>query len=36
MRGEYDAAAFLAMKAVEVAVRDATNLGAEVLGRDLM
>jgi uncharacterized protein (TIGR02391 family) len=36
MRGEYDVAAFLAMKAVEVAVRDATNLGVEVLGKDLM
>jgi uncharacterized protein (TIGR02391 family) len=36
MRREYDVAAFLAMKAVEVAVRDATGLGAGVLGKDLM
>jgi uncharacterized protein (TIGR02391 family) len=36
MRGEYDVAAFLAMKAVEVAVRDAAELDAGDIGTDLM
>jgi uncharacterized protein (TIGR02391 family) len=36
MGGEYDVAAFLAMKAVEVAVRDASELDAGDVGTDLM
>jgi uncharacterized protein (TIGR02391 family) len=36
MRGEYDIAAFLAMKAVEVAVRGATGLGNDMIGVPLM
>ena len=36
MRGEYDVAAFLAMKAVEVAVRDAAGLPDSLLGTKLM
>jgi uncharacterized protein (TIGR02391 family) len=36
MRGEYDVAVFEAMKAVEVAVRDASGFGADLLGKDLM
>jgi len=36
MRGEYDAAAFQAMKAVEVAVRQAAGLGNEMIGVKLM
>jgi hypothetical protein len=36
MRAEYDVAAFLAMKAVEVAVRDAAELHAGDIGTDLM
>jgi uncharacterized protein (TIGR02391 family) len=36
MRGEYDVAAFQAMKAVEVAVREASGLPAELLGVKLM
>jgi hypothetical protein len=36
MRGEYDVAAFQAMKAVEVAVRDAGGFSAGDLGVDLM
>ena len=35
-RGKYDTAVFEAMKAVEVAVRDAAKLDASYLGRDLM
>jgi uncharacterized protein (TIGR02391 family) len=35
-RGKYDTAVFEAMKAVEVAVRDAGQFGASDLGRDLM
>jgi uncharacterized protein (TIGR02391 family) len=36
MRGEFDVAAFQAMKAVEVAVRDATALPDSLLGTKLM
>jgi uncharacterized protein (TIGR02391 family) len=36
MRGEFDVAAFQAMKAVEVAVRDATGLPDSLLGTRLM
>jgi uncharacterized protein (TIGR02391 family) len=36
VRGELDVAAFQAMKAVEVAVRNATALPAELIGRHLM
>jgi uncharacterized protein (TIGR02391 family) len=36
MRGEFDAAVFPAMKAVEVAVRDAAGLAADLLGTKLM
>lgn len=36
MRGEFDVAAFQAMKAVEVAVRDATGLPDSLLGTKLM
>lgn len=36
IRGEFDTAAFQAMKAVEVAVRAASGLGAEALGVRLM
>jgi uncharacterized protein (TIGR02391 family) len=36
MRGEFDGAAFHAMKAVEVAVRKAAGLGNEYVGRGLM
>jgi uncharacterized protein (TIGR02391 family) len=36
MRAEYDVAAFLAMKAVEVAVREAAKLPQELLGVKLM
>lgn len=36
IRGEFDTAAFQAMKAVEVAVRTASGLGAEALGVRLM
>ena len=36
MRGEYDVAAFQAMKAVEVAVRNAAGLGNEMIGVKLM
>jgi len=36
MRGEFDVAAFQAMKGVEVAVRAATGLGAEFIGVKLM
>jgi uncharacterized protein (TIGR02391 family) len=36
MRGEYDVAVFQAMKAVEVAVRDAAGLGHDLLGIKLM
>jgi uncharacterized protein (TIGR02391 family) len=36
MRGEFDVAAFQAMKAVEVSVRDATGLGNDVVGVSLM
>ena len=32
MRGEYDVAAFQTMKAVEVSVREASGLGADLLG----
>lgn len=35
-RGKYDTAVLEAMKAVEVAVRDAANLGADKIGRHLM
>lgn len=36
LRGEFDVAAFQAMKAVEVSVRDATGLGNDVVGVSLM
>jgi uncharacterized protein (TIGR02391 family) len=36
VRGEFDSAAFQAMKAVQVAVRDAAELGAGKLGTELM
>jgi uncharacterized protein (TIGR02391 family) len=36
IRGEYDVAAFQAMKGVEVAVRDAAHLSADLYGTDLM
>jgi len=36
MRGEFDVAAFQAMKAVEVAVRDAAGLPDSLLGTKLM
>lgn len=36
MRGEFDVAAFQAMKGVEVAVRDAAELGHGKIGTDLM
>jgi uncharacterized protein (TIGR02391 family) len=36
MRGEYDVAAFQAMKAVEVAVREVSGLGDELIGVKLM
>jgi len=36
MRGEFDVAAFLAMKAVEVSVRDATGFGNNLIGVPLM
>ena len=36
MRGEFDIAAFQAMKAVEVAVREAAQLGNELIGVHLM
>ena len=36
MRGEFDVAAFQAMKAVEVAVRDATGFPDSLLGTKLM
>lgn len=36
IRGEFDNAAFQAMKAVEVAVRNASGLGAEMIGVKLM
>jgi len=36
MRGEYDVAVFLAMKAVEVAVREASGLGEGLVGVKLM
>jgi uncharacterized protein (TIGR02391 family) len=36
IRGQYDVAVFQAMKAVEVAVRDAAGLTAKEIGRDLM
>ena len=36
MRGEYDVAVFLAMKAVEVAVREASGLGDGLVGVKLM
>jgi uncharacterized protein (TIGR02391 family) len=36
MRGEFDVAAFQAMKGVEVAVRTAAGLGAELIGVKLM
>ena len=36
VRGEFDNAAFQAMKAVEVSVRNASELGADVIGVDLM
>jgi uncharacterized protein (TIGR02391 family) len=36
MRGEFDVAAFQAMKAVEVSVRDAAGLGNEIIGVALM
>jgi hypothetical protein len=36
MRGEYDGAMFQAMKAVEVALREASGLGADLVGVKLM
>ena len=36
MRGEFDVAAFQAMKAVEVSVRDAAGLGNDLVGVPLM
>jgi uncharacterized protein (TIGR02391 family) len=36
MRGEFDTAAFQAMKAVEVSVREASGLGDELVGVKLM
>ena len=36
MRGEFDVAAFQAMKAVEVSVRDAAGLGNNLIGVPLM
>jgi uncharacterized protein (TIGR02391 family) len=36
MRGEYDGAVFQAMKAVEVAVREASGLGDDLVGVNLM
>lgn len=36
MRGEFDIAVFQAMKAVEIAVRDAGGFGAGDLGTNLM
>lgn len=36
MRGEFDVAAFQAMKAVEVSVREASNLGNDLIGVPLM
>jgi uncharacterized protein (TIGR02391 family) len=36
MRGEFDVAAFQAMKAVEVAVREAAGLGNNLIGVSLM
>lgn len=36
MRGEFDVAVFLAMKAVEIAVREASGYGDDVLGVKLM
>lgn len=36
MRGEFDIAAFQAMKAVEVAVREASGLGDECIGVKLV
>jgi uncharacterized protein (TIGR02391 family) len=36
MRGEFDVAAFQAMKAVEVSVRDAAGLGNDLVGVALM
>ncbi|MGC2658459.1 MAG: TIGR02391 family protein [Bryobacteraceae bacterium] len=36
VRGEFDSAAFQAMKAVEVSVRDASELGHGKIGTDLM
>src|SRR5579863_7778065 len=36
MRQEFDVAVFHAMKAVEVAVRDASGLGKELIGTKLM
>jgi len=36
MRGEFDVAVFLAMKAVELSVRDACGLGNEILGVPLI
>jgi uncharacterized protein (TIGR02391 family) len=36
MRGEFDVVVFLAMKAVEVSVRDACGFGNEILGVPLM